>query len=208
MGRYLGPDCKLCRRAGEKLFLKGTRCYTPKCAIERRNFPPGIHKQARASLSDYAVRLKEKQKVKRMYGLLERQFRRYFTLAEKQKGAPGLNLLRLLERRLDNIVYLLGLGLSRAQARQITRHGHILVNGRKVNIPSFSVKVGDVIEVNSKAKEYAILKDNLEITKDRPVPSWMEFDRNKLSARVLRLPNREDIPASIQENLIVELYSR
>ncbi len=208
MGRYLGSSCKLCRRAREKLFLKGTKCASPKCTLERRNYPPGAHRESRANRSDYAIRLREKQKLKNIYGILERQFRKYFLSARRKKGITGLNLLCLLEMRLDNIVYLLGLGLSRAQARQITRHGHICVNGRKVNIPSFTVKAGDVVEVIPKAKEYKYLKDNLEITKERLVPGWLEFDRDKLKAAVLRIPAREDIAVPIQESLIVELYSR
>lgn len=208
MGRYLGSDCKLCRRAGEKLFLKGTRCSSAKCTLERRNYPPGSHRKSRVNLSDYAIRLREKQKLKNIYGILERQFRKYFLSARRKKGITGLNLLRLLEMRMDNVVYLMGLGLSRAQARQITRHGHIRVNGRKVNIPSFTVKAGDVVEVIPRAKEYKYLKDNLEITKERAVPGWLEFDRDKLVAKILRAPIREDITVPIQESLIVELYSR
>jgi small subunit ribosomal protein S4 len=208
MGRYIGADCKSCRRSGAKLFLKGTRCATPKCAIERRNYPPGSHRPKRGSLSDYAIRLKEKQKAKNIYGILEKQFRRYFRLAKKQKGITGLNLLRLLEMRLDSAVYNLGLALSRDQARQIARHGHICVNGRKVNIPSFIVKTGDVVEVGPKAKEYSIFKDNLEMTKERTIPGWLEFDRNNLKGKVIRIPAREDITVPVQENLIVELYSR
>jgi len=208
MARYLGADCKLCRRAGEKLFLKGTRCSTPKCTLERRNYPPGQQKNVRSNMSDYAIRLKEKQKVKRIYGILERQFRRYFRLAEKQKGITGLNLLRFLEMRLDNVVYYLGIGTSRDQARQIVRHGHISVNGRKVDIPSFAVKVEDVIEVRPKSREYKMVKDNLELNKERSAPGWLEFDSNNLKGKVVRMPLREDITIAVQENLIVELYSR
>ena len=208
MGRYLGADCKLCRRAGEKLFLKGTRCSTAKCAIEKRNSPPGQHKRMRSNTSDYSIRLKEKQKVKRIYGILERQFRRYFRIAEKQKGSTGLNLLRMLEMRLDNVVYYLGIGLSRDHARQIVCHGHVMVNGKKVDIPSFAVKVEDVIEIRPKSREYKMVKDALEVTKERVRPAWLEFDAKDLKGRVVRIPVREDITMAVQENLIVELYSR
>jgi len=208
MGRYLGADCKLCRRAGEKLFLKGTRCSTAKCALEKRNYPPGQHKKTRPNTSDYSVRLKEKQKVKRIYGILERQFRRYFIVAQKQKGITGLNLLRMLEMRLDNVVYYLGIGLSRDHARQIVCHGHVMVNGKKVDIPSFAVKVEDVIEIRPKSREYKMVKDALEVTKERVRPAWLEFDAKDLKGRVVRMPLREDITIAVKENLIVELYSR
>lgn len=208
MGRYLGADCKLCRRAGEKLFLKGTRCSTPKCTLEKRNYPPGQHKKTRSNTSDYSIRLKEKQKVKRIYGILERQFRHYFIVAQKQKGMTGLNLLRMLEMRLDNVVYYLGIGLSRDHARQIVCHGHVMVNGKKVDIPSFAVKVEDVIEIRPKSREYKMVKDALEVTKERVRPAWLEFDAKDLKGRVVRIPVREDITMAVQENLIVELYSR
>lgn len=209
MARYIESDCKVCRRAGEKLFLKGLRCSTPKCALERRNYAPGErHARFRSKLSDYAQRLREKQKVKAMYGLLERQFRRYFAMAERQKGTTGLNLLRLLETRLDNVVFRLGLAASRDQARQLVRHGHIRVNSRRVNIPSFNVKLGQVIEISPQAKEYKIFKENLETTKERVRPTWLEFDEKNLTGKVSRLPVRDDITTPIQENLIVELYSR
>lgn len=197
MARYIGPDCKLCRRAGDKLFLKGTRCATAKCAIEKKNYPPGPHKRVRGNMSDYAIRLKEKQKLKRIYGVLERQFRRYFKLAEKQKGNTGLNFLRILETRLDNVVYALGLAASRDHARQIVCHGHIKVNSKKVDIPSYAVRVGNIIEIDAKFVE----------TETTP-PAWLELDSNKLKGKVTRLPVREDITTPVEESLVVELYSR
>lgn len=209
MAKLVKADCKICRRAGEKLFLKGTRCSTPKCGLERRNFAPGDrHGRFRGKVSDYGRRLREKQKVKSIYGLLERQFRRYFHTAERLKGTTGLNLLRLLEKRLDNVIFCMGLATSRDQARQIVRHGHILVNGRRVDIPSFTTKVGQVISLSPKVKEYKIIKDNLELTKERARPAWLEFNEKELSAKVLRELVREDITAPIRESLIVEFYSR
>lgn len=208
MARYLGPSCRICRRYAQKLFLKGTRCSTPKCSLERKNIAPGMHKQKRGGFSDYAIRLREKQKLKRYYGILEAQFRRYFKMAKQRKGVTGLNLLRILETRLDNVVYHAGFALSRNQSRQVTRHGHILVNGRKVNIPSFSVRPGDLVEVAPKYKEKETFKAGIEITKERIAPAWLECDRNNMKAKVLRLPHREEITVPVEENMVVELYSR
>ena len=208
MARYINPVCRLCRRQGEKLFLKGLRCNTPKCAIAKRSFAPGQHGQAKQKLSNYGLQLREKQKVKRMYGILERQFRRYFDIASKSKGVTGRVLLQLLERRLDNLIFRLGLAVSHAQARQIVRHNFIYVNSKRVNIPSYLIDKDDIIEVKAKEKALNKIKENLELSKDRGIPSWLEFEPQKLTARILRLPEKEDIPTSIQEQLIVELYSK
>lgn len=209
MAKYLGPSCRLCRREMTKLFLKGTRCYTEKCALAKRTFPPGQHGHAReAKLSNYGLQLREKQKVKRVYGILERQFRRYFKIASKSKGVTGKVLLQLLERRLDNVIFRLCFATSHSQARQIVRHGGICVNNRRVNIPSFSVKAGDVIEVKGKDGVKKGIKDNIELSKDRGVIGWLEADLENLKAKVVRLPDREDIQMPIQEQLIVELYSK
>jgi len=209
MGRYIGAVCRLCRRQGEKLFLKGTKCQTEKCAAAKRAYPPGQHGQGRRQkLSNYGVQLKEKQKVKRIYGVLERQFRKYFKLASKTKGVTGKVLLQLLERRLDNVVFRLGLGISRSQARQIVRHNFILVNSRRVNIPSYLVDKDDLVEIKAKDKAKLKIKDNLELSKDRTVPSWLEFSAADMKAKVLRLPEKTDIQQTIQEQLIVELYSK
>ena len=209
MGRYIGAVCRLCRRQGEKLFLKGTKCQTEKCAAAKRAYPPGQHGQGRRQkLSNYGVQLKEKQKVKRIYGVLERQFRKYFKIASKTKGVTGKVLLQLLERRLDNVVFRMGLGISRSQSRQIVRHNFILVNSRRVNIPSFLVDKDDLVEIKAKDKAKAKIKDNLELSKDRTVPSWLEFSAADMKAKVLRLPEKNDIQQTIQEQLIVELYSK
>lgn len=211
MARYIDAVCRLCRRQGEKLFLKGTKCATEKCPINRRAYAPGQHGQGgkrRSKVSNYGLQLREKQKVKRIYGVLEKQFRRYFKLASKTKGVTGKVLLQLLERRLDNVVFRMGLGLSRSQARQIVRHNFITVNSRRVNIPSFLVSEADVIQIKAKEKAQAKIKDNLELSKDRTVPGWLEFNRTDLSAKVLRLPGKDDIQQNIQEQLIVELYSK
>ncbi|MDP3042292.1 MAG: 30S ribosomal protein S4 [Candidatus Omnitrophota bacterium] len=209
MGRYIGAVCRLCRRQGEKLFLKGTKCQTEKCAAAKRAYPPGQHGQGRRQkLSNYGVQLKEKQKVKRIYGVLERQFRKYFKIASKTKGVTGKVLLQLLERRLDNVVFRMGLGISRSQARQIVRHNLIAVNSRRVNIPSYSVDKDDVIEIKAKDKVKIKIKDNLELSKDRTVPSWLEFSAAEMKGKVLRLPEKTDIQQPIQEQLIVELYSK
>ncbi|MFN8059687.1 MAG: 30S ribosomal protein S4 [Vicinamibacterales bacterium] len=209
MARYSGPVCRLCRREGMKLFLKGERCYTDKCAIEKRNVPPGQHtKLRRAKLMGYGLQLREKQKVKRIYGVLENQFRRYFETAERQRGITGETLLQLLERRLDNVVYRLGFATSRPQARQLVRHGHFVINGRKVDIPSYSMKAGDVIAVRAKSQKSASIAHAMEEVKGRGVPAWLEVDGEKQAGRVVSLPTREQINLPVQEQLIVELYSK
>ncbi len=209
MARYAGPVCRLCRREAMKLFLKGERCYGEKCAIERRNVPPGQHgKGRRARLMGYGLQLREKQKVKRMYGVLERQFRRYFAEADRQRGVTGETLLQLLERRLDNLVYRLGFAASRPQARQLVRHGHFTVNGRRADVPSFSVKAGDVVAVRaSSAKNPAILYA-MEEVKGRGIPEWLELDGQALSGRLTAAPTRDQLNLPVQEQLIVELYSK
>ncbi len=209
MARYINPVCRLCRRQGEKLFLKGTRCVTQKCAISKRSYAPGQHGQrGKQKLSNYGLQLKEKQKAKWMYGVLERQFRRYFKIASKSKGVTGKVLLQLLERRLDNVIFRLGLGVSRSQSRQIVRHNFVYVNSKRVNIPSYLVKQGDNIAVKAKEKAMKKLRENLELSRDRTVSSWLEFNIQELKATVLRLPEKEDIQQPIQEQLIVELYSK
>ena len=209
MARYNGPVCRLCRREGMKLFLKGERCYTEKCAIEKRNFAPGQHGKTRKSkLAGYGVQLREKQKVKRIYGVLEDQFRLYFEQAERTRGITGETLLQLLERRLDNVAYRLGLATSRPQGRQLVRHGHLTVNGRKVNIPSYSVKPGDVIAVRDTSKKSPAILHALEEVKGRGVPEWLQFDAAGLTARISSVPTREQINLPVQEQLIVELYSK
>lgn len=209
MARYINPVCRLCRRQGEKLFLKGTRCVTQKCAISKRSYAPGQHGQrGKQKLSNYGLQLKEKQKAKWMYGVLERQFRRYFKIASKSKGVTGKVLLQLLERRLDNVIFRLGLGVSRSQSRQIVRHNFVYVNSKRVNIPSYLVKQGDIIQVKAKEKAMKKLRENLELSRDRTVSSWLEFNPQELKAKVLRLPEKEDIQQPIQEQLIVELYSK
>ncbi len=210
MAKYTGPRCRLCRREGMKLFLKGERCYTDKCAFERRSYPPGQHGQAqmRAKRSDYGIRLREKQKVKRIYGVSEKQFGRYFDRADRMRGQTGHNLLQLLERRLDNVVYRLGFASSRMQARQMVAHGLFLVNGRPVDIPSYQVKVGDVIELKEKYRQNQFIIDNLEAVIRRGVPQWLELDKDNFKGTVKALPTREDVTMPIQEQLIVEFYSR
>ena len=209
MARYINAVCRLCRRQGEKLFLKGTKCSTEKCPAAKRAYPPGQHGQGRRTkLSNYGLQMKEKQKVRRIYGVLEKQFRRYFEAASKTKGVTGKMLLQMLERRLDNVIFRLGLGLSRSQARQFVRHNLISVNSKRVNIPSYLVSQGDTIQVTAKDKAKNKLKENLEISKDRTVPAWLEFNSAELSGKVLRLPEKDDIGQAIQEQLIVELYSK
>jgi small subunit ribosomal protein S4 len=208
MARYTDAVCRLCRRESEKLFLKGPKCFTEKCPITKRAYAPGQHGAVKIKLSNYGLQLREKQKVKRMYGVMERQFRKYFTLASKTKGVTGKMLLQLLERRLDNAVFRMGLAVSRAQARQLVRHNFIYVNSRRVNIPSFLVDANDVVELKAKEKAMKKIKEILELTKERTVSSWIEFDRPRLSGTIKRLPEKEDIPQSIQEQLIVELYSK
>jgi len=208
VARYTEARCRLCRREKMALYLKGDRCYTDKCAIQRRNYPPGQHGQGRAKISDYGLQLREKQRVKRMYGILEKQFRGYFEKAERMKGVTGTNLLVLLERRLDNVVYRLGYANSRSQARQLVRHNHILVDGRTVNIPSFLVKVGQVVEVAGGKRDMALIRDALEASARRGLPPWLELNKEEFKGRVSLLPTREDITMPIQEHLIVELYSK
>ncbi|MGH9398623.1 MAG: 30S ribosomal protein S4 [Terriglobia bacterium] len=209
MARYRDAVCRLCRREGTKLFLKGTRCLTDKCAIEKRNFPPGQHgKSRRPKIVGYGLQLREKQKVRRIYGILENQFRAYFEKAARTKGITGENLLGMLERRLDNTVYRLGLATSRAEARQLVRHSHILVAGRMVNIPSFQMAPGQEIEVRDGSKQKVSVQRALDLTGSRSLPSWLEFDRAKMKGRVISYPKREDVNFPIQEQMIVELYSK
>lgn len=210
MARYTGPVCKICRREGLKLFLKGDRCFTPKCAVEanRKPYPPGQHTQRRRKMSEYGLQLREKQKAKFLYGILERQFRRIFAEAERRPGSTGENLLRLLEMRLDNVVYRLGFATSRAQARQLVTHGHITVNGQKVNIPSYETKVGQVIEVRPRSRQLEYFKTLAEELKHRHVPSWLSLDVENMRGRILTVPSRSEIEANVQEQLIVEYYSR
>ena len=206
MARYTGAVCRQCRREGQKLFLKGERCYSDKCALARRNFAPGQHGQARKKSSEYGVQLRAKQKARRYYGVLEGQFEKYFEMATKQQGIAGENLLKILESRLDNVVYTAGFGMSRRQARQLVLHRHFTVNGQTVNIPSFLVKPGDVIEVRGSACEK--IKENVEKNASRPVPMWMSFDKDALKVVVNRLPERSEIELDVEEQLIVELYSK
>jgi small subunit ribosomal protein S4 len=209
LARYTGASCRMCRRENLKLFLKGDRCYGDKCAFERRPYAPGQHGQRRGGkLSDYQLQLREKQKVKRIYGVLERQFRRYYDRAEKQKGITGTSLLLLLECRLDNIVYRTGCASSRNQARQLIKHDHFLVNDQKVNIPSYQVKVGDVIEVKEGSRKVSSITEAMETVVRRGVPNWIELDKDHLKGVLKALPNREDLTMPIQEQLIVELYSK
>lgn len=208
MARYTGPSCRLCRRQNMELYLKGERCYTDKCAIKRRNYPPGQHGQLRAKVTDYGVQLREKQKVRRIYGILEKQFRSYFEKADRMKGVTGENLLSLLERRLDNIVYRLGFASSRTEARQLVKHSHFILNGRKVNIPSILVKAGDVIELREKSKKITSINESLEAVVRRGIPQWVELDKDAYKGVIKNLPVREDITMPIQEQLIVELYSK
>ncbi|NOZ25614.1 MAG: 30S ribosomal protein S4 [Nitrospirae bacterium] len=208
MARYTDSLCRLCRREGEKLFLKGDRCYADKCAFERRKYVPGQHGTRRTKISDYGLQLREKQKVKRIYGVLERQFRKYFHEAQKKKGVTGELLLQFLELRLDNIVYRLGFASNRRQARQIVNHRHILVNGRVVDIPSFRVKVGDVIEVKESKRGIPSIEESLSKVEHRGLPDWLELDPENFKGKLLRIPSREDIALDVKENLIVELYSK
>ena len=208
MARYTGASCKKCRREGQKLFLKGERCYSDKCSVARRNYAPGQHGQKKTKLSEYGTQLREKQKVKAFYGVGEKQFRKYFEMASNKKGITGENLLQILESRLDNVVYKLGYGSSRAQARQLVNHGHFDVNGKKVDIASYLVKAGDVVSVREIKKDTAIVKVNVEANAARPVPAWLERDIENLSGKVIRLAAREDIDLAIEEHLIVELYSK
>ncbi len=210
MARYIGPVCRLCRREGMKLFLKGERCHTEKCAIEKRNFAPGQHgKDKKAKVVGYGLQLREKQKARRYFQVLEGQFRNLFEKAANQKGITGDNLLSMLERRLDNVVYRMGISTSRAQGRQLVRHGHVTVNGRKVNIPSFTVKTGDVIEIRAKSKENSSILAARDATAHTPSPAWLEVDKEALKGRVLQSPKREElVQIQLNEQLIVELYSK
>ncbi len=208
MGRYTGAVCRLCRRERVKLFLKGTRCYTPKCAVEKREYVPGMHGQGRQKLSDYGVQLREKQKVKRIYGVLERQFKFYFKQASHSKGVTGASLLSILESRLDNVVYRMGVAASRSEARQIVRHGHVEVNGKQVNIPAYSIKAGDKIAVLGSDKLKERYKTVLEQNKDQKQAAWLDVDPASFKATVKKMPERADVLMPIQEQLIVELYSK
>lgn len=208
MARYIGSKCRLCRREGTKLFLKGEKCYTAKCAIENRPFPPGQHGQRRTRLSDYAGQLREKQKVRRIYGVLEGQFRSYYKEADRRKGSTGENLLQLLESRLDNVVFRMGFGVSRTEARQLVRHNGITVNGKKVNIPSYQVKTGDVVAVADKAKEQLRVKASVELSQQHGVAEWLEVDAKKFEGTFKSIPERSELSGDINEQLIVELYSK
>ncbi|MBU1007417.1 MAG: 30S ribosomal protein S4 [Candidatus Omnitrophica bacterium] len=209
MARYTGASCRICRRQGEKLYLKGIRCYTDKCAFDRRSYAPGQHgKGRRVKVSNYGLQLREKQKVKRMYGILERQFRKYFSIASLSKGVTGKKLLELLERRLDNVVFRACFSVSRANARQMVRHGNVFVNGRKVNIPSYSVKSGDTVYTRPKDNIISGVKETIEKVKDRGVPGWLNVDTSALKIIVTKLPERSDVGMDIKEHLIVELYSK
>jgi small subunit ribosomal protein S4 len=208
VARYSDPVCRLCRREGMKLFLKGDRCFKDKCSIERRNYAPGQHGRRRSKVLGYGIQLREKQKVKRIYGLLEKQFRLYFQRAERKTGITGENLLRQLELRLDNVVYSLGFAASRPQARQLVRHGHIEVNGKKINIPSYQARKGDVIQVREKSRKNEQVRQSVETAAGRGVPSWLELNAEQFRGTVADLPKREDIRLPIQEQLIVELYSK
>ena len=208
MARYTGAVCRLCRREGSKLFLKGDRCYTDKCSFSRREYAPGEAGRKRVKESEYRMQLREKQKTKRLYGLLEKQFHHYYEMASRQQGVTGENLLRILESRLDNVVYRLGFAKSRAEARQQVRHGHIYVNGRRVDIPSFRVRPGDLVSVAPKAREMLVIESALISNERVQVPAWLEVDIEKLQGSVLSLPTRDQIDADIREQLIVELYSK
>ena len=209
MARYVGPVCRLCRREGMKLFLKGERCYGERCAVERRNVPPGDHGKGRkAKLQGYGLQLREKQRLKRMYGVLERQFRRYFEAADRRKGITGETLLQLLERRLDNVVYRLGFATSRPQARQLVRHGHFLVNGRRADIPSYSLRAGDRVSVKAASAKAPAIAYAMEEVKGRGIPEWLELDVEGLAGRLASIPTREQLNLPVQEQLIVELYSK
>jgi len=208
MAKYTGPLCRICRREGEKLFLKGDRCYTDKCGVERRKYAPGLHGQSKKKLSDYGVQLREKQKVKNSYSVLERQFKKYFYMAERMKGITGSNLLQLLERRFDNVVYRLGFASNRRQARQLIGHGHFTINGRRITIPSYLVRIGDIISPVEGSRELAIIQESAQKAEHRGFPAWVEMDVNNLRGKILHFPTREEVPLPVQEQLIVELYSK
>jgi small subunit ribosomal protein S4 len=208
MARYTDAVCRLCRREGQKLFLKGDKCYSDKCPVDRRHYPPGQHGQGRKKLSEYGLQSREKQKTRRYYGVLESQFRKYFEMAERKPGVTGTNLLQILESRLDNVVYRLGMAMSRPEARQLVRHGHFTVNGRRVNIPSFLVKPGDVIALKESSRNLEKFKIVLEANASRVPPRWLELNRDAIQGTVTALPEREDIDFPVEEHLIVELYSK
>lgn len=208
MARYTEAVCRQCRREGQKLFLKGDRCYTDKCAMNNRAFAPGQHGQGRSKVSEYGQQLREKQKAKKFYGVLESQFRGYYELAERRPGQAGENLLSILESRLDNVIYRLGFAMSRAEARQMVTHGHFTVNGRKVSIPSYQVKPGMIIALKDSSRQIEKFKANVEVNASRPVPKWLEYDANNMMAKVVAAPAREDVDLPIEEHLIVELYSK
>ncbi|MFP3873734.1 MAG: 30S ribosomal protein S4 [Thiohalophilus sp.] len=208
MAKYIGSKCRLCRREGEKLFLKGEKCYGSKCAIENRPFPPGQHGQRRGRLSDYATQLREKQKMRRAYGIMEKQFRGYYKQADRLKGSTGDNLLQLLECRLDNVVYRMGFGASRSEARQLVRHNAITVNGRKVNIPSMQIRAGDVVAVAEKARNQLRIKGASEAAQNRGFAEWLEVDTDKLTGTFKSVPERSELPTDIKEHLVIELYSK
>ena len=208
MARYKDEQCRICRREGQKLFLKGSRCYSDKCSVTRRNYGPGQHGQKKAKLSEYGTQLREKQKTKSFYGVGEKQFRKYFDMASNKKGITGTNLLQILESRLDNVVYRLGFGVSRPQARQLVTHGNFEVNGVKTDIASYLVKAGDVITIRENRKDNSVIKANVEAGATRPIPEWLELDNKNLSAKVVRSVNREEIDLPVEEHLIVELYSK
>lgn len=208
MARYTGSVCKLCRREGEKLFLKGERCYSDKCSVSRRNYVPGQHGKGRKKTSEYGLQLRMKQKARRYYGILEGQFHHYFEMAERKQGVTGENLLRILESRLDNVVYRLGWASSRAEARQLVVHGHFMVNGKKVDIPSYLLRAGEVVAVSAKSKESTKVQAVLEANSGRPVPAWLDLNREALEAKVVNLPAREEIDTPVEEQLIVEFYSK
>ena len=208
MARYRGAVCRICRREGEKLFLKGERCYTDKCAIERRPYPPGEHGQGRQKQSDYGMQLREKQKVRRVYGILEKQFKRYFEMAAKMSGITGENFLQLLERRLDNVIFRMGFATSRNQARQLILHGHFQVNGKKINIPSYLVAVDDQISVKEASRKSKKFKEILEFNSELTSPKWLSVDMDRAEGKVLSLPDREDVDLAVEEHLVVEYYSR
>jgi small subunit ribosomal protein S4 len=208
MARYTGPVCRICRRENQKLFLKSERCLTEKCAFERRGYPPGQHGHGRIKFSEYALQLREKQKMKRLFGLMEKQFRAYFERAERMKGVTGSNLLSLLERRLDSVAYRMGLGGSRTQARLVVRHGHVNVNGKRLDIPSYSIQKGDVIAVVEKSQKITAILASLEAGKNRESPQWLDYDRAAFKATVKDLPTREDVTIPVEERMVVELYSK
>ena len=208
MARYTGALCRLCRREGDKLFLKGTRCFTEKCAVERRKYAPGQHGQSRGKVSDYGIQLREKQKARRIYGIMERQFRIYFEKAGHMKGVTGENLLQLLERRLDNVVFRMGFAANRREARQLVKHGHFAVNGRKADIPSHLLKAGDVIEIRKAGKELKAVTESLSVAEHKGMPEWVEVDMQAVKGRFVRVPSRDEMQQPVQEQLIVVFYSK